>query len=40
MSSSTLRHYESWGRIPKVERAANGYRIYTKGHAEALFICV
>lgn len=32
ISTSALRHYESWGIIPPVERQANGYRIYTKEH--------
>lgn len=39
ISTSALRHYESWGIIPKVERAKNGYRIYTKEH-EAYFQCI
>jgi DNA-binding transcriptional MerR regulator len=39
ISTSALRHYESWGLIPKVERAENGYRIYTKEH-EAYFQCI
>jgi DNA-binding transcriptional MerR regulator len=39
ISTSALRHYESWGLIPEVERSANGYRIYTKGH-EAYFQCI
>lgn len=39
VSTSALRHYESWGLIPKVERAENGYRIYTKVH-EAYFQCI
>ena len=39
ISTSALRHYESWGLIPKVERSANGYRIYTKEH-EAYFQCI
>lgn len=39
ISTSALRHYESWGLIPKVERAKNGYRIYTKEH-EAYFQCI
>ncbi|MEF2246334.1 MerR family transcriptional regulator [Paenibacillus sp. IITD108] len=39
ISTSALRHYESWGIVPKVERAANGYRIYTKEH-EAYFQCI
>ncbi|MBD8069629.1 MerR family DNA-binding transcriptional regulator [Bacillus sp. PS06] len=39
ISTSTLRHYESWGLIPFVDRAANGYRIYTSVH-EAYFQCI
>lgn len=39
ISTSALRHYESWGIVPKVERAANGYRIYTQEH-EAYFQCI
>lgn len=39
ISTSALRHYESWGLVPKVERAKNGYRIYTKEH-EAYFQCI
>ena len=39
ISTSALRHYESWGLIPEVERAANGYRIYTGEH-EAYFQCI
>lgn len=39
ISTSALKHYEAWGLIPKVERAANGYRIYTKEH-EAYFQCI
>lgn len=39
ISTSALRHYESWGLVPKVERAENGYRIYTKEH-EAYFQCI
>ena len=39
ISTSALRHYESWGLVPKVERAANGYRIYTEEH-EAYFQCI
>lgn len=39
ISTSTLRHYEAWGLVPDVERAANGYRIYTKEH-EAYFQCI
>ncbi|MED1564195.1 hypothetical protein AJ85_11685 [Alkalihalobacillus alcalophilus ATCC 27647 = CGMCC 1.3604] len=32
ISTSDLRHYESWGLVPKVERAKNGYRIYSSEH--------
>lgn len=39
VSTSALRHYESWGLVPKVERAKNGYRIYTVEH-EAYFQCI
>ncbi|WP_332633958.1 MerR family transcriptional regulator [Halalkalibacter flavus] len=39
ISTSALRHYESWGLIPTVERAENGYRIYTNEH-EAYFKCI
>lgn len=39
ISTSALRHYESWGLVPKVERAKNGYRIYTNEH-EAYFQCI
>lgn len=39
ISTSALRHYEAWGLVPKVERAKNGYRIYTKEH-EAYFQCI
>ncbi|MGP9043944.1 MerR family transcriptional regulator [Cytobacillus kochii] len=39
ISTSALRHYESWGLVPKVERAKNGYRIYTKEH-ETYFECI
>lgn len=39
ISTSALRHYESWGVIPKPERAANGYRLYTKVHL-AYFRCL
>jgi DNA-binding transcriptional MerR regulator len=39
ISTSALRHYESWGLVPKIERAKNGYRIYTSEH-EAYFQCI
>lgn len=39
ISTSALRHYEAWGLIPTVERAYNGYRIYTEEH-EAYFQCI
>lgn len=39
LSTSALRHYESWGAIPAPERAPNGYRIYTDEHL-AYFECL
>ncbi|REK76991.1 MerR family transcriptional regulator [Paenibacillus paeoniae] len=39
ISTSALRHYESWGVIPSPERSANGYRQYTEVHA-AYFRCL
>jgi DNA-binding transcriptional MerR regulator len=39
ISTSALRHYESWGVIPTPARAANGYRLYTKVHL-AYFRCL
>lgn len=39
ISTSALRHYESWGIIPTVKRGANGYRIYTEVHV-ACFECI
>lgn len=39
ISTSALRHYESWGVVPAPERAANGYRLYTKIHL-AYFRCL
>ncbi len=39
VSTSALRHYESWGIVPPVERAANGYRMYTEEHV-AYFECI
>lgn len=39
ISTSALKHYEAWGLIPKVDRASNGYRIYTLEH-EAYFQCI
>ncbi|QJD86021.1 MerR family DNA-binding transcriptional regulator [Cohnella herbarum] len=39
ISTSSLRHYESWGILPPVERGANGYRIYTATHI-AYFECI
>ena len=32
ISTSALRHYESWGVVPAPARAANGYRLYTIEH--------
>lgn len=39
ISTSALRHYESWGVVPAPERAANGYRLYTQIHM-AYFRCL
>ncbi|CAM3715670.1 MULTISPECIES: MerR family transcriptional regulator [Paenibacillus] len=39
ISTSALRHYESWGIVPPTERTASGYRIYTEEHA-AYFECI
>lgn len=39
ISTSALRHYESWGIVPPVERASNGYRLYTEEHI-AYFECI
>lgn len=39
LSTSALRHYESWGAIPAPEREPNGYRIYTDEHL-AYFECL
>lgn len=33
---NTVRMYEAWGLIPKAERKANGYRIFTDFHLEQL----
>lgn len=39
VSTSTLKHYEEWGLVPKVPRAKNGYREYSTIHA-AYFQCI
>ncbi len=39
ISTSALRHYESWGVVPAPARAANGYRLYTREHL-AYFRCI
>ncbi|WP_152394845.1 TioE family transcriptional regulator [Paenibacillus guangzhouensis] len=39
ISTSALRHYESWGVIPAPERSENGYRRYTQVHL-AYFRCL
>lgn len=39
ISTSALRHYESWGIVPQADRAPNGYRIYTVEHV-AYFECI
>ena len=33
---NTVRMYEQWGLIPKAERKANGYRVFTDFHLEQL----
>ncbi|MBD2868114.1 MerR family transcriptional regulator [Paenibacillus arenilitoris] len=39
ISTTALRHYEEWGIVPPVERAANGYRVYTDVHV-GYFECI
>ncbi|WP_096186562.1 MerR family transcriptional regulator [Evansella halocellulosilytica] len=39
ISTSALRHYESWGIIPIPERSESGYRLYTEVHF-AYFRCI
>ncbi|WP_438350613.1 MerR family transcriptional regulator [Paenibacillus sp. FA6] len=39
ISTSALRHYESWGVVPTPARATNGYRLYTDLHL-AYFRCL
>ncbi len=39
ISTSALRHYESWSIIPPVERSPSGYRQYTELHF-AYFQCI
>ncbi|WP_429841208.1 MerR family transcriptional regulator [Brevibacillus sp. FIR094] len=39
ISTSALRHYESWGVVPAPDRADNGYRLYTEIHL-AYFRCL
>lgn len=39
ISTSALRHYESWGVVPSPERSENGYRLYTQTHL-AYFRCL
>jgi DNA-binding transcriptional MerR regulator len=39
ISTSALRHYEAWGIVPKVERNASGYRVYSDVHV-AYFECI
>ena len=33
---NTVRRYIEWGLIPPVERAPNGYRIFTRRHLDCL----
>ncbi|SFL58321.1 DNA-binding transcriptional regulator, MerR family [Gracilibacillus orientalis] len=39
ITTSTLRHYETWGIVPQTERKENGFRIYTEEHV-AYFECI
>lgn len=39
ISTSSLRHYEDWGIVPKVGRGLNGYRRYSERHV-AYFECI
>lgn len=39
ISTSALRHYESWGVVPPPKRNENGYRLYTQTHL-AYFRCL
>lgn len=39
VSTSALRHYESWDVLPPIVRGPNGYRIYTETHV-AYFACI
>ncbi|OPA75182.1 transcriptional regulator [Paenibacillus selenitireducens] len=39
ISTSALRHYESWGVVPTPARSTNGYRQYTEIHL-AYFRCL
>ncbi|TDQ43014.1 MerR family transcriptional regulator [Aureibacillus halotolerans] len=39
ITTSALRHYESWGIVPPAKRLPNGYRVYTEVH-EAYFTCL
>lgn len=39
ISTSALKHYESWDIIPPVEREENGYRYYQQEH-EDYFRCI
>lgn len=39
LSTSALRHYESWGVVPLPSRSASGYRQYTNEHL-AWFRCL
>jgi DNA-binding transcriptional MerR regulator len=39
ISTSVLRHYESWGIVPPPKRKPNGYRVYDELHV-AYFECI
>ncbi len=36
LSVQQVRNYEAWGFLPPAQRSANGYRLYTPRHLEAL----
>ena len=36
LSAQQVRNYEAWGFLPKAERSASGYRLYTDQHRQAL----
>lgn len=38
MTKDTIRFYEKLGLLTKIERAANGYKLYTNAHVEQLLL--